>query len=311
MINLREHKDHIFNIKNKVNSLDNSLFSHNLIENHPITENTISIVMTASNRSKQTYFNLKTLTSSCFKDIQIIIVDDSSEDPIKLDILKTYPFYIDLININKENKDWHNPLVNYNIGFKFIKGSKVIIQNAEVCHIGDVLNFIHENVLDNNYYVFDVKASLNYETNETIYNLPSDNLNNKDIFTKEHLFIMPWYQHITHNRNFHFLTALTKKTFDMVYEFSYDCTMGKWYDDNDLVLKIRSKNINFVNIFNNEYNIGGIHLFHTLSGEKWDYGKPSNDELFNNKNRVFEQTGKYIDVTFDYEKFDEEFQKLQ
>jgi hypothetical protein len=97
----------------------------------------------------------------------------------------------------------------------------------------------------------------------------------------------------------------------MVYEFSYDCTMGKWYDDNDLVLKIRSKNINFVNIFNNEYNIGGIHLFHTLSGEKWDYGKPSNDELFNNKNRVFEQTGKYIDVTFDYEKFDEEFQKLQ
>ena len=311
MINLRDHKDHIFNIKNKVNSLDNSLFSYNLIENHPITEHTISIVMTSSNRSKQTYFNLKTLTTSCFKDIQVIILDDSSEDPINLDILKTYPFYIDFISINKSNKEWHNPLVNYNIGFKFIKGSKVIIQNAEVCHIGDVLNFIHKNVYDNNYYVFDVKASLNYETNETIYNLPSYNLNNKDIFTKEYLFMMPWYQHVTNNRNFHFLTALTKTTFDMISEFSYDCTMGLSYDDDDLVLKIRSKNISFINIFNDVYNLGGIHLFHGYSGEQWDHGRPYNTDLLDNKQRVFGQKGEYIDVTFDYDKFDEEFQKLQ
>lgn len=310
MINLREHKDHIFNIKNKVNSLDNSLFSHNLIENHPITENTISIVMTASNRSKQTYFNLKTLLASCFKDIQVIIVDDSQDDPINSDILKTYPFYIDLININKENKEWHNPLVNYNIGFKFIKGSKVIIQNAEVCHIGDVLNFIHENVLDNNYYVFDVKASLNYETNETIYNLPSDNLNNKDIFSKEHLFSI-WYQHVNYNNRYlHFLTALTKKTFDLVSEFSYDCTMGVSYDDDDFVLNIRSKNISFINIFNDEYNVGGIHLFHGNAYEKWDYGRPSNYDLLDNKKRVYQERGVYIDATLDYENFDDEFQKL-
>ena len=311
MINLRDHKDHIFTIKNKVNTLENSLFSQNLIENQKITENTISIVMTPSNRSKQTYFTLNTIAKSNFKEIQVIIVDDSSDDPIDLDILKTYPFYIDLININKENKDWHNPLVNYNIGFKFIKGSKVIIQNAEVCHVGDILNFTRESVLDNNYYVFDVKASLNYETNETIYNLPSDNLNNKDIFTKEHLFMMPWYQHVTHNRNYHFLTALTKTTFDMISEFSYDCTMGVSYDDNDFVLKIRSKNISFINIFNDVYNVGGIHLFHGYAFEKWDYGRPSNSDLFNNKNRVFEQSGQYIDVTFDYDKFDEEFKKLE
>jgi hypothetical protein len=310
MINLRNHKHHILNIKNKVNSLDNSLFSHDLIENHQVTENTISIVMTASNRSKQTYFTLKTLAKSSFKDIQVIIVDDSSEDPINLDILKTYPFYIDLININKTNKDWHNPLVNYNIGFKFIKGSKVIIQNAEVCHIGDVLNFIHENVKDDNYYVFDVKASLNYDTNESIYNFPLDYLNNGDVYTKNELFCM-WYQHISHNRNYHFLTALTKNTFNMVSEFSYDCTMGVSYDDNDLLLKIISKRINIINIFNEVYNIGGIHLFHCNAYEKWDHGRPSNDELFNNKNRVFGQSGEYIDVTFDYDKFDENFQKLQ
>ena len=241
MNNLLNHKEHIFNIKNKVNSLDNSLFSHNLIENHAITENTISIVMLSSNRSKQTYFTLNTLKKSSFKDIQLIIVDDSSVDPINSDILKTYPFYIDLININRSNKDWHNPLVNYNIGFKFIKGSKVIIQSAEVCHIGDVLNFIDKNVVDDNYYVFDVKSSLNYDTNETIYNFPSDYLNNTDLYSKEELFYS-WYQGGGRVTNYHFFTSLTKTTFDSIHDFIYDFAMGVSYDDDDFILKIKSKN---------------------------------------------------------------------
>lgn len=310
MNNLRDHKQHIFNVKNKVNSLDKSLFTHNLIENHRITENTISIVMTSSNRSKQTYFTLTTIANSSFEDIHLIIIDDSNEDPINLDILKTFPFYIDLININKANKDWHNPLVNYNIGFKFIKGSRVIIQNAEVCHIGDVLNFVHKNVQDDNYYVFDVKASLSYDTNETIYNFPLTYLNHTDVYAREDLFSQ-WYQHAINNRNYHFLTALTKTTFDNIHEFSYDCTMGASYDDNDFILKIRSKNINFINVFNNIFNVGGIHLFHGWAGEQWDHGRPQNEDLFNSKNRVFQESGKYIDVTFDCNKFDENFQKLQ
>ena len=43
-------------------------------------------------------------------DHNVIIVDDSTNDPIKKEVLETYPFYIDFITINRENKKWHNPL---------------------------------------------------------------------------------------------------------------------------------------------------------------------------------------------------------
>jgi glycosyltransferase involved in cell wall biosynthesis len=94
--------------------------------------------MTACNRSKQTYFTLQTIQNSSHKAIQIILVDDSDSDPIAKEELEKYPFYIDFISIKMQNKKWVNPVVNYNIGFEYIRGSKVVIQNAEVCHVGDV-----------------------------------------------------------------------------------------------------------------------------------------------------------------------------
>jgi glycosyltransferase involved in cell wall biosynthesis len=106
--------------------------------NIPITAETISIVMTACNRSKQTYFTLQTIQNSSHKAIQIILVDDSDAEPITKEELEKYPFYIDFISIKMQNKKWVNPVVNYNIGFEYIRGSKVVIQNAEVCHVGDV-----------------------------------------------------------------------------------------------------------------------------------------------------------------------------
>ena len=295
MQNLVKYKDRIFEIKKKVETKDSNLFSHEYIENNIIDEKTITIVMSSSNRSKQTYFTLKRISDSIYKNIQIIIVDDSDIDPIDIHFLKTqnYPFYIDLIKIKRENKNWHNPLISYNIGFSFIKGNKVVIQNAEVCHIGDVLDFISKNVINDNYYVFDVKASLNYDTNETIMN---SDLNSIDIFNRNIYYM--WYQHIDNNRKYHFLTCLTTETFKKILNFSYDCTMGSCYDDDDFVLKITSRKINIQNIFHHEYNIGGIHLFHGISTEYggWDLNIESNEYLFKIKKEIYESSGIYVDM---------------
>jgi len=304
MQNLFNYKDRIFEIKRKVENKDPDVFSHTSIANNIMDENTITIVMTASNRSKQTYFTLKRIHDSNYKNLQIIIVDDSDKDPIDIHWLKeqNYPFYIDLIKIKRENKNWHNPLVNYNIGFAYIKGAKIIIQNAEVCHIGDVLSFVNENVLDNHYYVFDVKASLNYETNEIIMN---SDLNTIDIY--DHDIYYMWYQHIDNNRNLHFLTCLTTETFKKIQGFSYDCTMGSWCDDDDFLLKIISQKINICNIFHNEHNIGGIHLFHGISTETWDRNTENNDILFKQKKSKYELLDTYIDITDNIEEFEQKY----
>lgn len=301
-------KDHIFKIKERVENLDPSLFEHYCIQNREIDDETISIVMTSSNRSKQALFTLKTIADSVVSNIQVIIVDDSDSDQLDVETItkNAYPFNLDIVKINRENKDWHNPLVNYNIGFKFIKGGKVIIQNAEVCHIGDVLQFVNQGISDDNYYVFDVNASLNYETNTTIYN---SNIKNVEIYNQP--LFWQWYQSASNNRKYHFLTSMTANTFNKIKGFNYDYAMGASYDDNDFIIKILSKNIKFVNIFHNEYNIGGIHLYHGMSPEMWDKGVESNECLFNKKKRIYGSMGIYVDATENIEEFDRKYENLR
>jgi hypothetical protein len=289
MQSLLSNKDEIINIKNKVENLDNSLFIYYNIPNIPIYDDTISIVMTSSNRSRQVYYTLKTIQKCSFKNIQIIIIDDSDTDPINKNILNNYPFYIDFIIIKKENKNWINPVVNYNIGFQFIKGSKVVIQNGEVCHVGDVLGWISKYTFDNNYYVFDVKASSSLENNEIIYN--KDNLTTK--IYNENIFNL-WYQNKERCVNYHFLTALTRNTFELIKNFSYDYTFGFAYDDDDFLLKIKSNNINIINLFNEKYKIGGIHLWHNFEYKLENI--ENNDTIFNLKKKFFLLTKKYINI---------------
>ena len=291
MQTLFSNKDSIFEIKKKVDGLDNSLFIHYNYPNIPIYDDTISIVMTSSNRSRQVYYTLETIKKCSFKNIHVIIVDDSDIDPIKKEELEKYPYHIDLVYIRTENKNWINPVVNYNIGFKFIKGSRVVIQNAEVCYVGDILDWISKNVSDNNYYSFDVKAINSFENNEVIYN--TNNLMN-NIYLKDNLFSM-WYHGRNNITNYHFLTAMTRNTFELVKNFSYDYTFGIDYDDNDFLLKIKSKQINIVNLFNDEYFLGGIHLYHISSYLKW-VNVISNSEIFNKKLNHYNNSNEYIEL---------------
>jgi hypothetical protein len=249
--------------------------------------------MTSSNRSRQVYFTLKTIEKSSFKHIHVIIVDDSKEDPIIKEYINGYAFHIDLIYIRSENKTWINPVVNYNLGFRFIKGSKVVIQNAEVCYIGDILAWISNNVNDNNYYSFDVRAISSFENNEIIYNTDNltTNIYEKNIF---HTWEDGWYHGRKKISNYHFLTSITKNTFELIKNFSYDYTFGINFDDNDFLLKIKSKNIKIINIFHDEYNLGGIHLYHTSSYLKWR-NIESNLEIYNKKLEIYNKNNIYVD----------------
>jgi len=315
METLYQSKNLIFAIKRKVERKNSSLFSHQVIDNNcVIDENTITIIMTTSNRSKQVYFTLKTISKSVFKNVQLILIDDSTYDTIDINVLKknNYGFYIDLITINGENKNWHNPLVNYNIGFQFIKGSRIIIQNGEVCHIGDVVNFVNKKLISNDeYFVFDVKASRDYSTNEKIYNYNTNDVSiYGENFYEKRLTEDGWYQSMGNNRNLHFLVSLTSVAFNKIKYFSYDYTMGSCFDDDDFLLKIISNNIRIINIFHNFHYIGGLHLYHSIATKSWDRNVEYNKKLFDNKLKVFKKTNKYIDVTENIENFYVEYLKL-
>jgi hypothetical protein len=294
------NKDKIFEIKRKVEEKDTSLYDHIKIPNIPITDKTISIVMTASNRSTQTYFTLKTILNSSYKDIHIIIIDDSKEEPLKKEELEKFPFYIDFIIIKIENKEWINPVVNYNIGFQYIKGNKILIQNAEVCHVGDVLAYMGNQILDDNYYICDVRSTKSFCSNRLIYQC---NTNTIDIYNLRNVY-RKWYQSKTRMFNLHFLVGMTIETFKKIKRFSYDYTFGLDYDDNDFLLKIKSENIKIINLFHDEYLFGGIHLFHTFCNRE---NIESNNDLYLKKNNIMLKLGKYIDITENLYFFDEKY----
>jgi glycosyltransferase involved in cell wall biosynthesis len=290
---LLSNRQKIAYIKRNINT--DLFYKHVRIEKHPLTMETVSIVMTASNRSKQTYYTLDTISRDTYKDVQVILVDDSTSDPINPEILKKYPFTIDFIRILPEKKIWGNPCVNYNIGFRFIEGGKVIIQNAEVCHVGNVIDYVHTNVNDNIYTVFDVKTTEGLQYNDMLYSKPSINT---DIFSDKQVFIgESWYQSEIHrNARFHFLTAVTRETFNKIDGFSYDYTVGNAYDDNDLVLKIDSLGIKTMSVAHTDVKCGGIHLYHTPSEITWGSKLPLNDLVFEEKKKHYETTGQYKEI---------------
>lgn len=263
----------------------------------------ISIVMTTYNRETQTLFTLSVINDlQQLKkyNIQIIIVDDS--DYSMVDKLHNYNknIQINYIHIDRTKKTWINPCFNYNIGFKYILGEKIIIQNSEVCYVGDIIDFVDKSVSNDRYYVFDVKASLSIKTNKSIYDYYKSKKFDINIFKMS--FFSDWYQNSKYkNYMMHFLVSITRDTFLKIKGFDENYKDAIDYDDNDFLIKILYNKIKPINICNNENKLGGIHLFH----EKFFYNKnlPTNEILFYKKLIVYIEHDVYIENVKDFSNY--------
>ena len=95
---------HLLNLaKTLVKLKDTTYYEHCYINEKEITKNTVTIVMTAHERSKQVYFTLSTISKCLFKDIQIIIVDDSVNDIINIEELSKFNIHTAKCKKNKHN----------------------------------------------------------------------------------------------------------------------------------------------------------------------------------------------------------------
>lgn len=290
---IKSNCDKIKKAKEIVENFDAEFINHKTINPKTLDNQTITIVMTTYNRPKQTHFTLKKISESEYKNIQIIIVDDYIEEQYSIEDLEKYNLHIDYVRIS--NKFWVNPCVNYNIGFKLIKGGKIIIQNAEVCHVGDVIDFINKNLKDNEYYVFDVLSISSLENNEILY---------KEKLTYDKIpeitkYCNGWFQHTSYsNRNFHFLTAITANTFKLIEGFDYDFCVGTSWDDNEFVFRIKKNNIPIKNIKNDVSQIMGIHQWHAPTPSTYhSQGKFDNQPLLQLKQSYYELNKKFLDLS--------------
>ena len=132
----------------------------------------ISVVIAAYNRKAQLPTTLKSINASSHPNVEVIIVDDASDDDQVVDdfiVQSDYDFDVIIVRISKQEKTWVNPSVAYNIGIRYATKEVVLMQNAEVMHIGDVLKHIAENICPKDWLTLNCYG-LNRKSTEAVYN---------------------------------------------------------------------------------------------------------------------------------------------
>lgn len=196
----------------------------------------ISIVMAYYNRQAQLGYTLKTISRSEYKDVEIIIVDDfSAEDQQPEPIVAQYPeLDIKIVHMRDRvgRKYYCNPCVPYNTGFCESKGDKIIIQNPECCHIGDVLSYVANNLTDDVYLSFHAYGCTKQDLKFLHADEPVPMFSHKKA---------RWYNHeIERPAGFHFCNAITRTNLIKINGFDEAYANGHNYDDAEILQRIKN-----------------------------------------------------------------------
>lgn len=209
----------------------------------------ISIVTAYYNR-KQLFINtLKSIQSQNSEALhEVIAVDDGSDENERLeDLIPEFPF-LKVIRLEKKNKWYHNSCIPFNIGFKAAKGNKIIIQNPECFHYGDIINYTEKNLTAENYLSF-ACFSLDKNSTNGIENIFKDKSVAEIIQKNNHRVVEDgdagWYNHSVHRpKGYHFCTGITKENLQSLGGFDELFSLGIAYDDDDLLSRILKKKLN-------------------------------------------------------------------
>lgn len=233
----------------------------------------VSIVMTYFNRLKDLKASLKTIAMTKHDNVEVIIVDDASEDSQRCKSLIGYlDLDIKILRIDKKDKYWKNSCVAYNIGFKQVSGEIIIIQNPECLHIGDAISYVVDNLTDENYLAFSC-----YSIHQHLTNLVHQIVDGEGYIDKIKDLIVPytetntaisgflgWYNHPHHRPcAYHFCSAITKKNLDELGGFDERYGPGYGFDDNEILARIKRKGLK-IEVVPPETGAWVIHQFHAI-----------------------------------------------
>jgi len=137
----------------------------------------VSIVIAYFNRKCQLIAALESIKNTKYGNFEIIIVDDGSEpseavdtfiDDVKGDL------DVRVVTISPQEKTWVNSSIPYNLGIRYAEGSIVMLQNAEVAHIGDCVSFVAKNLQRKDWLTFNCYGLPNLSSSGDLASLDWD-----------------------------------------------------------------------------------------------------------------------------------------
>ena len=192
----------------------------------------IAIVMTYWNRPSQLAETLKSINQSEVADKHVVIVDDCSTRLPEIPEVN-YPITI----LKTVDKWWTNPEPAYNLGIDFALtfADKIIIQNAECYHVGDVIKYAVDNINDNNYISFGC-FSIDEHTTFVKHDIKSL-LNNVGASRDGQ---NAWYNHpVFRPVAYDFCSAITANNMNKLNGFDERLSKGCGYGDDYILYRIK------------------------------------------------------------------------
>lgn len=219
--------------------------------------------------------------------VEVIAVDDGSKEEERLeDLVGKYPF-LKIIYLDPKNKWYKNSCIPFNIGFREAKGDKIIIQNPECYHLGNVLEYTEKNLKDNLYLSFGC-YSLNKKITENIDSyLLDDNIYDcieKNSYVVSNDGDLGWYNHSKYRPEaFHFCAAISKKDLKELGGFDEFFSFGIGYDDNEIISRIRKKGMEIIFLDNEVVLHQNHYVYKKLSeidSQNINFLKEKNKNIF-------------------------------
>jgi len=253
----------------------------------------ISIVMSYHNRRIQLIRTLKSINQTEYNKskLQIIIVNDNSDKEYLIDDLNDLFVELDIfvLNIREKQKNWINPCISYNIGFNHIKYNKVIIQNPECYHQGDIISDVEQQLNDKTYLSYACYSLTPNNSNKNNFN--DVEINNMKF---EQVLGDGWYNHSIYRPSFfHFCSAISYNNLCSLNGFDERYKDGIGFDDNEIVDRIKIFGLK-LKIIDNPFVFHQAHdsVFH-YDNNTLKEDKENTNNLFHINEKIYESFTKY------------------
>jgi glycosyltransferase involved in cell wall biosynthesis len=260
----------------------------------------VSIIIPYYNRKSLLLHGLKSISKTSYKNIEVIIMDDASNEENRLeDLANNYWFHIKLIRIEEQQRWWDkDPAVITNLGFEAASGNILVLQQVECYYVGDVISHLANNIVDNNAITYacyglnkrDTNLFLSGNSVERNNNIPVYPISSNNAIVSQNEMRMyneeeksHWWNHgviiLTH---IPVCSAMTKSNWKKINYIDIDYKDGFGFSDQDFAERMSASSI-VAEIVDEPYV---LHLFHHRSVKKDYLGLDKNYEIYMKKHNI-------------------------